>query len=51
MLMLFVWAVVSLASARLTLSAFVGLHDRHTLWKHYKKPASLDSRVSRDDEA
>ena len=51
MLMLFVWAVVSLALAGLILSAFVGLHDRRTLRKHYKKPANLDSWVSRDDEA
>jgi hypothetical protein len=42
---------VSPASAGLILSAFVGLHDRRTLWKHDKKSANLDSRVSRDDEA
>jgi hypothetical protein len=45
------WAVVSLALAGLILSAFVSRHDRRALWKHYQKPANLDSWVSRDDEA
>ena len=49
--MLFAWAVVSLALAGLILSAFVSLHDRRALRKHYKKLANLDSRVSRVDEA
>ena len=49
--MLFVWAVVSLALAGLILCAFVSLHHRRALWKHDKKLANLDSRVSRDDEA
>jgi len=49
--LLFVLAVVSLAIAGLILAAFVSLHDRCALRKHYKKLANLDSRVSRDDEA
>jgi hypothetical protein len=49
--LLFVLAAVSLAIAGLILAAFVSLHDRRALRKHYKKLANLDSRVSRDDEA
>jgi hypothetical protein len=45
--LLFVLAVVSLAIAGLILAAFVSLHDRRALRKHYKKRANLDSRVLR----
>ena len=39
---------MSLALAGLILAAFVSLHDIRALRKHYKKPANLDSWVSRD---
>jgi hypothetical protein len=48
--LLFAWAVVSPASARLILAAFVSLHDRRALRKHYKKLADSDSWVSREHD-
>ena len=50
-LLLFVWAVVSLALAGLILAAFVSLYDGRALRKDHKELANLDSWVSRDDEA